>query len=89
MLRLELYEHERLAVSGTRTVTLTPTETAILARLLERRGETVTREEIAEIVGGDSSNKSTVFLCTLRKKLENSLGISPIVTVRGVGYTIK
>lgn len=86
---LELYEHERLAVRGTKTVTLTPTETAILARLLDRRGETVTREEIADIVGGGSSNKSTVFLCTLRKKLENELGISPIVTVRGSGYTIK
>ena len=86
---LELYEHERLAVRGTKTVSLTPTETAILARLLSRRGETVTREEIADIIGGDSSNKATVFLCTLRKKLEESLDISPIVTVRGAGYTIK
>lgn len=85
----ELYEHERLAVRGGRTVSLTPTETAILALLLSRRGETVSRKEIAELVGGDSSGKSTVFLCTLRKKLEEKLEISPIATVRGVGYTIK
>jgi len=86
---LELYEHERLAVRGGKTAYLTPTESAILARLLSRRGETVTREEIAELMGGDSSGKSTVFLCTLRKKLEEKLGISPIATVRGVGYMIK
>lgn len=88
-LPLELYEHERLAVRGTKTVTLTPTETAILARLLSRRGETVTRKEIADIIGGDGLNKATVFLCTLRKKLEQSLDISPISTVRGSGYSIK
>lgn len=88
-LNLELYEHERLAVRGDKSVSLTPTETAILARLISRRGETVTREEIADLMGGDSSGKSTVFLCTLRKKLEESLEIAPITTVRGKGYMIK
>ena len=88
-LPLELYEHERLAVRGDKTVLLTPTETKILARLMSRRGETVTREEIADLVGGDNSGKSTVFLCTLRKKLEDKLEIAPISTVRGKGYMIK
>lgn len=86
---LELYEKERTAVFGIKTLLLTQSESAILALLLKKRGDIVTHSEISDAVGDGNSNKSVVFVCTLRKKLESEFGISPIRTVHKKGYMIK
>ena len=73
---------------GTHTVALTPAETAILAYLLARPGETVAREELAPLLGG-GGNIVDVYVCRLRAKIEKPLGRRMIRTVRGVGYVME
>ena len=66
-------------------IPMTPAESAILECLYARRGETVTREELAALLGG-GGNSVEVYVCKLRTKLEKPLGRRLIHTVRGVGY---
>jgi len=67
---------------------MTPAEYAILERLYARRGEAVTREELAALLGG-GGNSVEVYICKLRAKLEKPLGRRLILTVRGVGYRME
>lgn len=56
--------------------------------LLEHRGESVSRDEISTVIGESSANKTEVYICFLRRKLEETFGDRIIKTVRGKGYTI-
>jgi len=76
-----------VTVEGTR-ISMTPAEYAILERLYARRGEAVTREELAALLGG-GGNSVEVYICKLRAKLEKPLGRRLILTVRGVGYRME
>lgn len=71
-----------------KTVPMTPAERDILAYLYARRGETVTREELATLLGG-GGNIVDVYVCRLRSKIEAPLGRRIIWTVRGKGYVLK
>lgn len=73
---------------GDHTVTLTPAEWAILEYLRTRPGETVTRDELASLLGG-GGNIVDVYVCRLRAKIEKPLGRRMIRTVRGVGYVME
>ncbi|MGO0123200.1 response regulator transcription factor [Desulfothermobacter acidiphilus] len=71
---------------------LTPTETRLMARLLEAQGEVVSREELFLAAWDDNQfvddNTLTVNVGRLRKKLER-LGLPrALVTVRGSGYRL-
>ncbi len=68
-------------------VSLSPKEGAVLSLLLSRRGEPVTREEIAAEIGDSETNKAEVYLCYLRRKLETPER-RLIQTVRGKGYRL-
>ena len=76
-----------VTVEGTR-ISMTPAEYAILERLYARRGEAVTRDELATLLGG-GGNSVEVYVCKLRAKLEKPLGRRLILTVRGVGYRME
>lgn len=86
--RLSLNAEKRAAIYGGREILLSELEYKTLACLFERRGETVMREEISSLLGGDG-NMPEVYICHLRRKIDNSLGKKMIYTVRGKGYMIK
>lgn len=69
-------------------VDLTPIEFKLLSLLLERRGKTLSREELLEKVWGYSSSAYTRTVDTHIKRLRDKLGeaASRIETSRGEGY---
>ena len=77
------------AIYGEKKFPLSEYEYKVLGLLCDRRGEVVTREEISKMLGGEMSNMCDVYICHLRKKIDSSLGLKLILTVRGKGYTVK
>lgn len=78
---------EDVVAVGEHTVTLTPAERSILEYLAAHINQTVTREELASLLGG-GGNIVDVYVCRLRAKIEKPLGRRMIRTVRGVGYVL-
>lgn len=72
-----------------RNVTLTPTEYRLLQFLLQRPGQTCTRQELmAAVIGGAIVVERTidVHVCGLRRKL----GIPQLIkTIRRLGYALR
>jgi len=85
-IRLDLATHR--AYVGERVVDLTAREFALLAALMHRPGQVLSREQLLSRVWGiqfdPGSNVVDVYISLLRKKL----GEEVIETVRGVGYRI-
>jgi DNA-binding response OmpR family regulator len=74
-------------------VTLSPTETRILAALMQKQGEIVPREEIIQALWNSDefidNNTLAVNMTRLRKKLQ-SIGIVDVIqTVKNRGYVIE
>lgn len=80
-------ERSMLRVDGQK-LALTPTETLVMQTLLSARGEPVSRERLTEVIGDSSANKTDVYICYLRRKLEQVTGVKIIRTVRGKGYLL-
>jgi two-component system KDP operon response regulator KdpE len=91
---LQVDLRKREAILGEETLDLTPTEFRLLAALVNRLGEAVSRETLVEEVwgedrhGGGSTLRRYVWL--LRQKIE----VDPseprlLVTVRGYGYRLE
>lgn len=80
---------KREAVFGSHIIPLSPAEAEVLRLLCERRGEIVTRDELSMLFGQPEGNISDVYICKLRSKIDNTLGIKFIYTVKGKGYTLK
>jgi two-component system OmpR family response regulator len=78
----------RVTVDG-RPVPLTGHEYRVLAYLMHRKGQLVSRSELAEHVYAQDldrdSNTIEVFIGRLRRKL----GVDLIATVRGLGYRLE
>ena len=77
-------------------LSLTETEHSLLSLLYERRGETVTREELLTHVWGRTENENDrktnltdVYIRYLREKLDDRFGVRIIFSVRGKGYMLK
>ena len=85
---LTVDEVERCAVYGNERIMLTDSEYKVLSLLCEKRGEAVSREEISALLGTRDSNNSDVYICMLRRKIDNRLALKLILTVRGKGYMI-
>jgi len=77
---------------GTRELTLTAKEYALLEYLVRHAGEVVGRSDIAEHVWDDQydpmSNVVDVYVQRLRRKLDDHGGASLIRTRRGEGYQL-
>ena len=70
-------------------ISLTEGEWRVLACLAKRHGEPVSRAELSLLFGAEKGNISDVYICRLRKKLEEPLGIKIINTVREKGYALS
>jgi two-component system, OmpR family, response regulator NblR len=83
----------RQAVRGHRSIALTSKEFELLRYLLERQGETLSREQILENVWGTEymgeSNVIEVYIRYLRLKLHEEGEKRLIHTVRGTGYVLR
>ena len=85
-----LHSKERSAVFRGENVKLSKKEFALLSLLLSKRGDVVTREEAAQIFGGEGgTNVVDVYIKYLRQKLDEHFGVKIISSVRGKGYAIK
>ena len=64
----------------------------MLAHLIARSGETVSKSQLLDNVWGDSfrgdPNIVEVYVRHLRRKIDIAFGCESIETVRGVGYRI-
>ncbi len=74
-------------------ITLTKKEFDLLAYLMARAGEVVTRDELLDKVWGyayaGDTNIVDVYVRYLRTKVDERMGVKYLHTVRGVGYMIK
>jgi len=80
---------DKTALWGETRIALSENEYKVLSILCENRGEIVERSRIDELLGSDESNMGDVYICHLRRKIDNSLGLRLIYTVRGKGYMLK
>src|SRR3954453_8182477 len=80
-----------VSVAG-ETVTLTPTEYRLLAKLAARRGEVVRRRELTSAAWPDGAivhdNTLDAYVARIRRKLRELGHEDAIVTVHGVGYRL-
>ena len=91
--RIELDRLHRRLTHGSQQVDLTIRECELLDFLMRRRGQAVSRDELAMEVWHDRdtvlTNVIDVFINQLRKKLEKAGIAGAIQTVRGVGYALQ
>ena len=86
---LSIDGENRCAVWGNNKILLSDNELKIMSALCDRMGYVVTREELSKLIGGASGNMCDVYICMLRKKIDDQFGVKLIYTVRGKGYMIK
>jgi len=90
-LRLDPVTHA--ASTGDATVTLTPTEFRLLARLLARPEEAVRRSQLVQAGWPHGAivhdNTLDAYIARLRRKLRTLPGGPRITTVHGVGYSLR
>ena len=83
----------RRVTRGGKLVTLSSKEFGVLAHLLRRAGNVVTRAELAETVWEDlpntPSNVIEVTVYHLREKIDRGYSPALIQTVRGAGYLLQ
>ena len=77
------------AIWGERRIPLSENEYRVLSLLCQHRGELVERERIYSLLGAVEGNMGDVYICHLRRKIDNKLGLKLIYTVRGKGYMLK
>jgi two-component system OmpR family response regulator len=76
----------RTLTRGGAAVALTARELDIVALLAWRDGRVVSRDEILEIVWGDTSDSAAASLEVLVTRIRRKLGMDVVRTVRNVGY---
>jgi two-component system, OmpR family, response regulator len=89
-LKLDLVRHR--CTRGDAVVELSGREVEVLACLMTRPGQVISKAELIETVWGGSfpgdPNIVEVYVNHLRRKLDGSQGSTIIETVRGVGYRL-
>ena len=86
---LSVSEIDKAAVWGELLIPLSDNEYKVLSLLCDNRYEIVEREKIDYTLGVEYSNMSDVYICHLRRKIDNKLGLKLIYTIRGKGYMLK
>jgi DNA-binding response OmpR family regulator len=90
--RIRLDPAARRCWSGDEEIALTAREFSLAEFLVRRKGQTVSRNTIAEHVWDSEldidSNVVEVYIGYLRRKLDKGSAVSSIETVRGVGYRL-
>ncbi|RSN21227.1 DNA-binding response regulator [Amycolatopsis sp. WAC 04169] len=89
---LELDQASRTCRRGTAEIPLTTKEFALLAYLMQRQGEVVTKAELLEnlwdFAASATANLVEVHVSALRRKIDVPFGAETIRTVRGAGYHV-
>jgi DNA-binding response OmpR family regulator len=70
-------------------ICLSASEMKVLMCLCSAKGDNVSREQINGLFDADRGNIGDVYICHLRKKLEEPFSCKLIHTVRGKGYRIS
>lgn len=83
-----LSEKDRLLIYRNRKIRLTPKEWALLLCLGKGAGAIVPRERLNEELSNGEGNLTEVYICHLRRKLEEPFGIRLIKAERGKGYRL-
>jgi DNA-binding response OmpR family regulator len=82
----------RVARRGTREITLTTKEFAVLEVLMRGAGHVITRERLSQHAWDDnfdpSSNVIDVYIARLRRKIDHDADRPLLETVRGAGYRL-
>ena len=86
---LTVDENDSVAIFGDMRIPLSDNECRVLSLLCRSRGELVERERIYSLLGADDGNMGDVYICHLRRKIDNKLGLKLIYTIRGKGYMLK
>jgi two-component system OmpR family response regulator len=77
---------------GDRTISFTPTEFRLLAKLVMHSGETVRRRDLVETAWPHGArvrdNTLDTYLARIRRKLTGLAGAPHVLTVHGVGYRV-
>ena len=83
---LTLLEESRCVLMGNRQISLTDKEFAVLSLLVQNGEAGVSKQALAALLDSEGTNEAQVYICHLRRKLEDAFGIRLIKTVRGVWY---
>ncbi len=86
---LTIDQDGKCVLFGKERIHLTDSELRVISLLYDKRGSAVSREEISSLLGADNGNICDVYICMLRRKLDNRFGMKFISTVRGSGYMLK
>jgi hypothetical protein len=86
--RLYLLPDKQTLCYGENQVSLSPKEFILIDYLLTRGGAIVPKAQLANLLEAGESNIIEVYVCFLRKKLEELGAPQRIKTVRGKGYRI-
>jgi two-component system copper resistance phosphate regulon response regulator CusR len=82
-----LFDKKALTVTLFETpIKLTKYEFDILELLFLNSGKCVLRKTLTDLLGATDGNIADVYICHLRKKLEEPFGIKIIHSIRGQGY---
>ena len=73
---------------GTQYALLSQSEFLLFEALASAQKKPVSREVLMGLLGAEKGNIADVYVCLLRKKLEQLCDRRVIVTVRGVGYRL-
>jgi DNA-binding response OmpR family regulator len=83
----------REVVAGGRPIRLTPLEFRLLSAFVRHPDETLSRDQLLELVWGDTEalggDQVKLYVGYLRRKLGWDAAASPIETVRGFGYRYR
>jgi len=87
---ISIYPNTKKVTRQNREITLTPREYQILARLVERKGEIVSKNELIREIWGKhfdaNTNTIEVYINFLRNKIDKPFGKNSIKTKIGFGY---
>ena len=90
-LRLDPFAHR--CWRGDAEIELTAREMDVLAHLLSRQGDVVSKVQLLDNVWGEEfegdPNIVEVYVGRLRRKVDDAFGRHSIDTVRGVGYRLR
>ena len=86
---INVSETDRSALWGDLKIPLSESEFKVLYLLCKNRGNVVYRDAINTVLGAIDGNIGDVYICHLRQKIDNMLGIKLIYTIRGMGYLLK
>jgi len=78
----------RRLVYEEKSITLGPHESAVMKCLLEQPGTPVSRDILSRAIGESRTNKTDVYICFLRRKVEAAGLPCRVRTIRNYGYQL-